>query len=113
MLLAQTPMQQVLRLPILIEHFREHQAENGSISLADFLILHYFSGNPKDADYDRDMQLPFRANDVVLVSSVLLPAQVEVDFAPPAYEEKNYSIFCTTDLTPLHPFDIFQPPRLS
>ena len=112
MLLAQTPLQQVLRLPILIEHYYEHRSQNGGFSLSAFLVLHYFSGNPKYADYERDMQLPFRANDVVLISSTVVPpAQLEVDFTPPVYKEKTYPLLGADDLPPRHAVAIFQPPK--
>lgn len=110
-LLAQTPVQQVLKLPILIEHFKEHRADK-DISFLEFIKLHYFSGNPKDSDYDRDQQLPFRANDVILMSStVVLPAQI-VPAAPPLlFREKTYVLLKPTGLPSLHSFDIWQPPR--
>ncbi len=112
LLLAQTPLQQVLRLPVFIEHFKEHRAEDPKLSLAAFIVLHYFSGNPKDDDYDRDMQLPFRAQDLVLISStVVLPAQVEPDFTQPVFEPFVYPLLSEEAALPRHPFDIFQPPR--
>ena len=111
-LLAQTPLQQLLRLPVFIAHLKEHRAEDPSISFSAFIVLHYFSGNPKDADYDRDMQLPFRAQDVVLISStVVLPGQVEMVFVSPAYKQRTYPLFHVTETLPNHSFDIFQPPR--
>lgn len=99
-------------MPILIEHYREHQFLTGGISLGAFLVHHYFSGNPKDADYERDMQLPFRANDVVLISSTVIPpAQLEVDFTPPVYAEKSFPLLGAEDLLQRHAVSIFQPPK--
>lgn len=110
-LLAQTPVQQVLKLPILLEHFKEHRAAN-AISFLEFIKLHYFSGNPKDGDYDRDQQLPFRANDVILMSStVVLPAQIVLAAPPLLFREKTYVLLKPTGLPSLHSFDIWQPPR--
>lgn len=100
-------------MPVLIEHFREHRALNSGLSIGKFIVLHYFSGNPKDADYDRDMQLPFRAGDVILVSStVVLPVQLELDFTPPAYGEKTYVLLGAEHLTPRHSASVFQPPKI-
>ena len=114
MLLSQTPLQQVLRLPVFIEHFQEHRALNSHISLSAFVVLHYFSGNQKDADYDRDMQLPFRASDVVLISStVVVPALVEPDFTLPISKEEQYPLLLAKDILPTTPFPVFQPPRYS
>ena len=50
LVLVQTPVQQFLKLPVLIAHFNEHRAENAGISFLEYIQLHYFSGNPKDDD---------------------------------------------------------------
>jgi len=112
MLLTHTPFQQVLKLPVLIEHFREHQKEIRSISFIDYLQLHYFSGNPKDKDYDRDQQLPFRSHAVVLVdSSVEIPDHHFKIDPLSLYKEQSYPLFDITSLPSRHGFDIWQPPK--
>lgn len=112
-LLSQTPLQQVLKLPVLVEHYKEHQVGNTHISFAAFIVLHYFSGNPKDSDYDRDLQLPFRSNAVILMgSTVILPGLINADFAPPVYQEKSYSLFHLTQLSSSHTSGIWQPPKV-
>jgi hypothetical protein len=112
MLLSQTPLQQVLRLPVLAIHYTEHKAENNHISFAAFMVLHYFSGHTKDKDYDRDMQLPFRSKEVVLINStVVVPELVVADFTPPAYQEKPFCPFYSASLRSFPLPDIWQPPR--
>jgi len=69
-LAAATPLMELFKLPILIEHYCEHQQESPDISVAEFLFLHYFNGNPRDADYDRDMQLPFKTLEVTAFALV-------------------------------------------
>jgi len=59
-LLANTELVEIVRLPILFEHFAEHKQQNKDIRFLDFIVLHYFSSDVKDADYERDQQLPFR-----------------------------------------------------
>jgi hypothetical protein len=49
-----------LKLPLLVEHFNQHQKENKNITIFSFLEIHYTQGSPKDADYDQDMKLPFK-----------------------------------------------------
>lgn len=112
-LLAQSPLQQLLRLPVLLEHFREHQAIGGGISFLDFIQLHYLSGNPKDDDYDRDNQLPFRADDVVLMGSMVdVPDNFEMDLLPAEYKEVSYPLIDCTQLSPSFASGIWQPPRV-
>ena len=57
-----TELYQLLKLPILIEHFIEHKSKNQSISLLDFFQIHYTKGDIKDADYQKDMKLPFKSH---------------------------------------------------
>jgi hypothetical protein len=110
--LAQTPVQQILKLPVLIEHYIEHRAANSGISFLHFIKLHYFSGNLRYGDYDRDQQLPFRANDVIVMSSTMvLPGQIILAAPSLGFKEKNYVLLKTTGLPSLHSFDIWQPPR--
>jgi hypothetical protein len=59
-LFATTDTYQLLKLPVVFQHFTEHRAEDKRISFLEFLDIHYMHGSPKDADYDRDMQLPFK-----------------------------------------------------
>jgi hypothetical protein len=59
-LFGATPLGELLKIPLLIEHFVEHKSENKSISFFTFLKMHYFNGDPHDADYEKDMKLPFK-----------------------------------------------------
>ncbi len=61
-LFSATEVKQLLKLPTVFEHFSEHQLENKQISFVHFLAIHYLHGNPKDQDYKKDMQLPFKSN---------------------------------------------------
>lgn len=60
MLLVQTPVSQLMRVSILVEHYFEHKYLDSKIGIIDFLKMHYAKGDVKDADHDRDMQLPFK-----------------------------------------------------
>jgi hypothetical protein len=112
LLLAQTPVQQLLRTPVLAVHFLEHRAENMQFSFAEYLSQHYLSNHPKDKDYDRDMQLPFRHKEVVLINStVVVPALLVADFTPPVYQETPFCQFYVAPLTSITPSGIWQPPR--
>ena len=112
MLLSQTPLQQVLKLPVLIEHFKEHKKQTSSVSFVDFIQLHYFSGNPKDQDYDRDQQLPFRSDAVIVFdSNTEIPDHHFKIAVLPDLKEKSYPLLDITSLPDSHGFDIWQPPK--
>lgn len=68
-LLSTTQCGELLKLPILIEHYLEHKQEDKNLSFLDYLAIHYAHGNPHDADYEKDMKLPFKSiNNSNLVS---------------------------------------------
>jgi hypothetical protein len=113
-LLTNLECYQFIKLPVLIEHFREHRENNPQMTFWAYWNLHY-KGHPKDADYNRDQQLPFQTSDAIQVissSGFILPQIYSFSFS---LELINHSIFtyypgfipeyCSTD--------IFQPPRLA
>ena len=113
MLLTQSPLQQLLKLPVLVEHYSEHKIRShGEISFLEFINLHYFTSHPDDGDYHRDQQLPFRTSEVVMISStVVVPEQIVPEFRPPVFEEKTFPLFNMTGPSSLFTFDIWQPPK--
>ncbi len=78
-LLSTTELYQLVKLPVLVEHFVEHKQENQNITLWDFLCMHYAHGIVKDADYEKDMKLPFKTHDY------------SVGFTFPAFTPQNMS----------------------
>lgn len=110
--LAQTELHQLLKLPVLVEHFVEHRQVNPNITLLDFLKEHYQGHTVVDNDYQRDMQLPFKTADCLTAISfvfeapfsIVLPAQV-------AEIKKEYNLHTGTFASSLALDNIFQPPR--
>lgn len=68
LLLAQTPLQQFLKLPLLFHHFHHHHDQN--LSVSDFLNMHYMHSGKHHSDHDEDMQLPFKKHDQHFLASV-------------------------------------------
>lgn len=62
-LFATTPLKELAKLPLLIEHFIEHVEANPHLDIVSFLNMHYFNGDPIDEDYEEDMKLPFKTLD--------------------------------------------------
>lgn len=61
-LFTATEFAQMLKLPVLWQHYKEHKQSNTAVSFVSFLQMHYFNGDIKDADYERDMKLPFKTH---------------------------------------------------
>lgn len=113
-LFSTTELHQLLKMPLLVEHFIEHREENKNITLYQFLYMHYAMGGVKDADYAKDMKLPFKTHDkcVTAISNVYLPpAKVSIE-KPIQFLQKNS--FSTQDqfLQTSFPSNIWQPPRI-
>jgi len=104
---------QLLKIPVLIQHYTEHKAGDPSISFFDFISIHYTGIIEMDADYQRDQQLPFRTTQCLVYSISICefpimemiqhPAHVIIENKFLLRNESNRSFLCTQD--------IFQPPR--
>lgn len=111
-----TPVSELFKLPALITHFTEHRSEDQSISFLRFLQLHYFNGNPKDADYDRDMQLPFKNGEYTLVSlsAIFIPVMEKaVPDVPVQVLQTEKGNPSEVFISSVYLSNIWQPPRLS
>ncbi|RFZ94118.1 hypothetical protein D0C36_00745 [Mucilaginibacter conchicola] len=69
-----TELDQLAKLPILFQHFKEHRQRDSSVTLMQFLGMHYWGDDLNDNDNDRDMQLPFKKMDAHATYVYLLPA---------------------------------------
>ncbi len=106
---VQTPVGQLLKLPLLVEHYLKHQHQNG-ISLIDFLDVHYATEH-KDADYPEDEQLPFKNISILTIGYALVT---------PVYEAHTFALLPIEQKITLPDFhlpqqnvgSIFRPPRM-
>lgn len=72
-----TGLQELAKLPVLFQHYFEHQSLNEEITFSAYLWDHYNSVPHTDADADRDSQLPFKSMDksgTGLVSLDIMPS---------------------------------------
>lgn len=76
---TQTPLGQLLKLPLLIEHYRKHKKLD-DVSFLKFLNDHY-AADHNDADRPEDEQLPFKTVLLQSIGSALVPDIVTTDFA--------------------------------
>ena len=116
-LFAHTELPQLLKLPVLVEHYLEHRHEDHQLSFLHFLSLHYFNGDPHDADYARDMQLPFKSLTAQTAAFAVapLPQPYTGLSAPLAYAAAvSHPLSYAADWVPAGArAAIWQPPRLA
>ena len=110
-LVSFTEFSEVLRLPLLIEHYTEHKSKVDDLSFWEFLVMHYETDVAHD---DQDMSLPFKdCNHSFSGATVVLPVQ---KIALTEHSEKTiltYTSFYLLHEPQLLAGDIFQPPKLS
>ncbi|MBK8089566.1 MAG: hypothetical protein IPK31_17475 [Chitinophagaceae bacterium] len=62
-LFSSTELRQLLKFPLLIQHYIEHKEQDKNITVWKFLSIHYEEATVIDIDYDKDQQLPFKSHD--------------------------------------------------
>lgn len=106
-------LQQLFKLPVLIAHYFEHKERGQSITVTEYLAMHYWGTDINDNDQDRDMQLPFKKvdlNQLSLTVFVLSDVQLLMENFP---LESPYSVLESQHVSSSHLGSLFKPPRLA
>jgi hypothetical protein len=113
-LFSTTQLSELLKINLLVEHYVEHTSKDKNLSLWAFLCMHYSGENIKDADYEKDMKLPFKTLDTCNYASITFCTPIQ---------EFQFSKNITVKLykTPLYEYNfsfssnfhstIWQPPK--
>lgn len=107
-----TFFEDVVRIPMLIEHFHHHtEKETPNISFIDFIEMHYFN-NSNNQDVSHNTLPLNHSNDighVHLIPAFTIPESLR-DFTPIVIEIEH--IIFSEEFIPNHKLDsIFQPPK--
>lgn len=106
-----TELHQLLKLPLLIQHYMHHQSEDPSLSFLAFLKIHYTdTQHPNDNDDREDNELPFKSTGSIShVDTPILEKRVTADLNLFVCEKStNYSPDgIPSDIS----FAVFHPPR--
>lgn len=117
-LTSTTELGQLLKLPMLVEHFIEHRQKNPDSTVLRFLAIHY-SGNhlqnhPRNEDYKEDQKLPFIIhNDLLTVSFILSkPIFLEAGALKTYCSSRTKISACDDGFAPaIYLSGIWQPPK--
>ena len=112
-LLGATNAYQLLKFPLLVSHFIKHKKENSEITLGSFLKMHYVDPQPMDADYDQDMQLPFKTTPEILCRNIpsILAMPPGIVFKPLVPDQETQPLLNENIHAILLFHSIFHPPR--
>ena len=113
-LFTSTDFNELLKLPQLAQHFKEHQQEQ-QLTFSEFVHQHYTKGDVNDADKDQDMKLPYKSIDWThAISFTVIPAIISIEFIKTTdFEElKSPLNFYTARFSSDNFSSIWQPPKL-
>ena len=113
-LFSTTPFSELLKAPLLLEHFKEHQQWDKDLSVIGFLYMHYVEDDQQYADHDRDMEMPFKVINANAMSMLTFIVQAPQIFANPIIHFKKQKQKLSSDdfaYSSLYLSSIWQPPR--
>ncbi|WP_344821805.1 hypothetical protein [Rurimicrobium arvi] len=105
---------ELMKLPVLMEHFAEHRQRNPQVTFIQFLCMHYTEQNVKDSDYERDMQLPFKTlshSPMIWVGCIVPSAQITLHTRPVIAPEQKMLFPKEEAWSSQYLSFIWQPPR--
>lgn len=107
-----TELHQFLKLPSLLNHFRHHRMQDPSISLLEFLKIHYTTNqHPADNDDNEDNELPFKSMGTIQHTDTPLSIKKEINTCAPVFVNSKYTI-CHPEGIPCHrSYAVFHPPQ--
>lgn len=113
-LFSSTELSELLKIPLLLEHYTEHQEKSKSLSFGSFLYMHYVDHENHSDEKDRD--LPFQSHSNSEIVHYYLPINPSLYTISPLSvsdqtEEKNFDCidyFQTSSFLS----SIWQPPQL-
>ncbi len=104
---------EILKFPVLLQHFQEHKQLDDKITFVRFLIDHYNDVPHTDNDEERDNQLPFKKIDFNIQASPVLPDNFYVDLRKPVQPASPNVFFPKNDtlIPSANVNNIWQPPK--
>ena len=109
---ASTEIFQLLRFPLLIQHYFQHKQKDSSLSFIEFVKLHYsVNDHPNDNDDNEDNRLPFKSGgDISHIDTPVIEKRVEAREI--FYLLKPTSTYYCERIPNHRSISIFHPPRI-
>jgi len=112
-LLGATELSQLLKIPLLIEHYTEHKLDNGNLSLLSFMYMHYVGDDGDTTDEQKDQNLPFKSAHFQMQNTVVF-AVFKYEL-PKIFINMNRSVWPvmqSNSLSTIALGSLFRPPRV-
>ena len=112
-LLGATELSQLLKIPLLIEHYTEHKLDNGNLSILSFMYMHYVGDDGDTTDEQKDQNLPFKSAHFQMQNTVVFSLfKYEL---PKIFVNMNCSVWPvmqSNSLSSIALGSLFRPPRV-
>jgi hypothetical protein len=108
-----TEVHQFFKIPVLWQHYLEHQQKDNTITFLQYLSHHYETHDDHDDDHDRDKELPFKDFEhCAFVQAMTLPTdKLELKLENYIFK-KIYACYYNKFITAFHLTEIWQPPKI-
>ncbi|MEX0635267.1 MAG: hypothetical protein WD135_00760 [Ferruginibacter sp.] len=112
-LLSATEAHQLLKIPVVFQHYAEHQLEDADIIFLAYSNIHYVHGSPQCDK--RNMQLPFKSSTdcVGCAGFGFVPLQTEIEINNISLLKKKNHIISNVFTHTSYLSNIWQPPQYS
>jgi hypothetical protein len=112
-LLGATELNQLLKMPLLIEHYMEHKLDNGSLSLLSFMYMHYVGDDGDATDEQKDQNLPFKSAHFQLQNTVVFSVyKYELPKIFAKIHRSVWPVIQSNSLSTIARGSLFRPPRV-
>lgn len=111
-LFGNTEAGQFFKIPVLLQHFRQHHETNHDLSFIQFIIMHYAGDDGTRADDEQDQQLPchnLRQHTMHMMYAPMLNNVNETEVPVPA--SARSTALANMAIPPNRADRLWQPPR--
>jgi hypothetical protein len=112
-LLSATEAHQLLKIPVVFEHYSEHYQENSKISFLQYLAMHYLHTNTP-RNHGRHMELPFKDSGDCINTGTVASVPFLIQFSiikPVIIIDREPFISCYQQTLSTYSANIWQPPK--
>ena len=112
-LLGATQLQQLLKMPLLLEHYKEHKLDNGNLSLISFIYQHYVGDDGNANDDQKDQNLPFKSANFQMQNTVVFSVfKYELPKIMVPQKQAGWPVMQSYSLSTISLDALFRPPKV-
>jgi hypothetical protein len=112
-LIGATELHQLLKLPLLLEHYKEHKLDNGNLSLVSFIYQHYVGDDGNANDDQKDQNLPFKSAHFQMQNTVVFSVfKYELPKIMVPQKQAGWPVIQSYSLSSIVLDALFRPPKV-